>query len=494
MPTADAPRADDSSSEVSDGGARGPGGSQAADEPGMPDQVQQGTPVALPAGSREYNGIVNLVDPEAADELEAYLTDTSLQFPTKRHGLAKTVNRFLANYLENYDFLYFFTDHAIPTSGVAGKYEAVTRAAQPGTGNDIYLAASEYQTTGRTRAVIGVQYRSGIFPPLGHETAHHWAANLDPSMGFGSGLEGSFGPHWGFAGVNGQLGGFNAASLRCATPEQAMPPNCDALPSGRTRYVVDAFGPNDNSNLDLYGDLELYLMGLASKSEVPATFPVLDQARLVGDSFDPTTRRVQVEANGIRQVTLTDIIARHGEVPLLDVSSRTYKAAFVVISKEPAPDALLDEISRWAAIFGGRETVPGLPSFSSLTGGRARMETALGSRRGSGNPLPPARAPYTCDALAQDCPSGLACYLDAPSYCVRTGAARESEPCDAQWACAPGLDCVAGKAAPDEYVCKPYCDPGDDSADQACAKLCPTSTFVLQDRSGAAVGAICLPM
>jgi hypothetical protein len=45
--------------------------------------------VPLPDGSRELDGIVNLVDADAAAQLESFLLDLKLQFLTLRHGLTR---------------------------------------------------------------------------------------------------------------------------------------------------------------------------------------------------------------------------------------------------------------------------------------------------------------------------------------------------------------------------------------------------------------------
>jgi hypothetical protein len=59
-------------------------------------------PIPLPTGSRELNGIVNLVDAGAAAELEQVLTAQTPVFLTLRDSLTKGVNLFLKHYLEDW--------------------------------------------------------------------------------------------------------------------------------------------------------------------------------------------------------------------------------------------------------------------------------------------------------------------------------------------------------------------------------------------------------
>lgn len=449
----------------------------------------------MPTGSRELNGIVNLVDAGAAAELEQVLTAQTPVFLTLRHSLTKGVNLFLKHYLEDYDFVVLFMDHAIPTSGLAGVFEPITRKAARGGTSEFEIAASGYTTTGRTKGVIALQYNAGVFPPLAHEIAHYWAVDLDARFGFGVGLGASYPSHWGFAGTYGQLGGFDPASLRCQTPAGAAPPSCTALTSGRTRYVVGTFAANSNTFLGIpYGPLELYLMGLSTSAEVPASLPVLRDAQVVAGSENPTAKTLVVEAAGLTSLKFSDITARHGAVTPLAAAARHFSAAFVVLTSKPASDPVMTEISRWAAIFGARETAAGLPSFAAHTLNRATLETRLGARRTSETPPPPPRAALTCDALSQDCPRAeLGCYVHPPAFCALSGGIKLDQPCDATFACAPGLDCVAGASTPTTFVCKPYCDPITTTAANACQKLCPNNHYTFKGEAGESLGGLCTP-
>jgi hypothetical protein len=449
--------------------------------------------VPLPAGSREVGGIVNLVDAAAAAELESVIAVPTKQFLTLRHGFNKSLNLFLEDYQEDYDFVFFFTDHAVAMAPVAGLFEPVTRPAGPGGVSEFEIAAEGYETTGRVKGVVAFPYNAGIYPPLAHEMAHYWAVDLDDRFGFGVGLDASssYPSHWGFASVNGQLGGFDGTTLRCETPAGAMPPACTGQSGGRIRYVTGPFAPNTNTFRGVpYAPIELYLMGLAPGTEVPASIQTLTAAK----SVTVTNTAVTIEASGVKTIAFSDIVARHGTPKLLAANARHFDTAFVVLSAAPAADAVMNEIADFAAAFGKRKVITGWQSFEEHTRGRATMSTALGPRRSVGSTLPPARKPLKCDPVAQDCPrSELGCYMEPPAVCALSGKVALDQPCDAVFACTPGTDCVASAANPTKFVCQPYCDPNDATAVKACAKLCRSNQLTFKDTSGAIVGAICLP-
>ncbi len=449
--------------------------------------------VPLPPGSREHEDIVNLVDSAAAFALEEYILDQTVVPSFLRDGLVTPLNLFFDYYLEEYDFVFLFTDHWIEGGTFAGRFEAINRPAVPGGTDEIEIALGGFRTTGRTKGAVVVPYYPEVGPPLAHEVLHYWANYLDPAFGFGVGRTEDVGLHWGYAGVYGQLGGFDPMSLRCETPVDALPPGCTPTSGGRTRYVTSAFGSYSNGFLDLpYSPLELYLMGLIPMSEAPAAIDMLIDAETVGAPATLDDPQV-IEAQGLVSLPLADIVARHGTVPELATTARTFSAAFVVISSTPAQDSVLDEIAEWAAAFGERGTSPIQSSFQTYTGGRARMQTAIGARRPVGAEVPPERERFECDLLAQDCGRPeLACYAWPPNICVLHGGVTLDQPCAAIFACAPGLVCVAGQNAPDDYVCKPFCDSTVTSGPDACNTLCP-GAFVELMRNGEPAGAFCVP-
>jgi hypothetical protein len=481
-----------SSAGMSSGGAGGAGGGSAGSGGGTAGSGEAPV-VELPAGSKEYQGILNLVDADAAAELDAYILDESLSLPTDRHGLTKSLNLLLEHYEETYDFVYFFADHPLEQATNYGKFEEVTHHTGPGGVSEFEIAAEGYATTGRVRGVIGFPYLAQLYPPLAHETAHHWAMFLDDKFGFGTGLtpQDSVPLHWGYVDMNGQLGGFDGATLRCETPAGAMPPACTGT-GGRTRYVMGAFGPNANAfRAPPYAPMELYLMGLVPPDKVPSAFHMLTEAAF---AEPPTADTVVVEASGIKDIAFADIQQRHGVARLLPEAERHFTSAFVVVSKTPAADSVMTDVATYASVFGNRSHENGWQSFEEATGGLATMTTTLGSRRKVGD-LPPApRGPKTCNLLAQDCERPeLACHLANHNYCALAGPAAKDTPCSSDAICGRGLGCIARASAPDNLECEPYCDPDAASGPTSCNSVCGGDFVHFVDSNNATTGGQCFP-
>jgi hypothetical protein len=474
-----------------DSAPAGAGGGSGGDDAGSAVTPADGSladgtsPVALPAGSREWNGVVNLVDDGAAKELDQFILDNSVQLDFLRHGLTTGFNLFIDAYLEEYDFIYFFTDHPVDGATAEGVFQAVNRPAQFGGGIEVEIAAGGYKSTGRTKGVVAIPYATRYYPPLAHETLHFWAVDLDESFGFGKGLSQSFHAHWGYADINGQLGGYDGSTLRCETPSGSLPPGCTPLASGRFHYVLGGFGPNANGFRDVaYAPIELYLMGLALPSEVPATIQQLTDADLV--SFSDDLSSAVVEASGISTLAFADIIARHGTMTPLPAAGRHFTSAFVLLSSTPAADSVLSEVAHWAAVLAGRETVSGWKSFAGYTGGRATMTTTLGARRDSSTPPPPVRERFACNVVAQDCGRPeLACRMSPPTFCGLAGSGTQGQACSRPADCARGFDCWSSK-------CEPFCDASNTTAASSCQVLCPGKNGSWKDTSGNPLAYICL--
>ena len=491
-PTRDA--ATDAGGEPSDGAAVSDGGVDAGTGEPAEDAATPppDPPVELPAGSREVEGIVNLVDEAAAAQLETFILHTAPPaIPTERHGLTEPANLFLEVYPEDYDFLIFLTDHELVGGSAVAVFEHVNQPAVRGGTFEFEIQASGYRSNGRLKGVIGVRYRPLIFPPLAHELMHNWANHLDASLGL---RVPEFESHWGLTSVHGLLGGFDASTLRCVTPAGASPPACTALGSGRTRYSVGVFHGNDNTARGIpYAPLELYLMGLIPGSEVPSKFIQLVGGAIDQTSYDDAVEGVVVEADSLREVTFASIVARHGDVAPLAADQRHFKVAFVVVSAQPAPDKVLSEVAFWAAIFDGRQDKPEWPSFEETALGHATLDAKLGERRKVSSPAPAPREPLVCDVLAQDCPRAeLSCNEYFPPLCALSGGIAVDQPCNATFACAPGLECMRSASNQNQFFCKPYCDPAGSGA-RSCQALCPGKNVQFRTTEGMTVSAACVP-
>jgi hypothetical protein len=441
----------------------------------------------FPNGGRQYKTIVNIVDPAAVKKIEAVLQDAS-----GAENYASVTQDFYALYPDEYDFLYFILDHEI-VSSTSAAFERVNRPVISGIGADALIARNGYGTHGRLKGAAGFQGGTGM-PPFAHETLHFWGNDLDPALGFGKDRDHDYGAHWGQVGVYGQLGGFDPTTLRCANPAGATPPGCTPETNGRFRYVASAFGPSSNSAKGvLYAPLELYLMGLVSEGDVPASFPLLQDASLVSDDLKADT--ALVEAAGIGQIAMSAIVARHGARAPATVAEKQFTAAFVLVSAAPASTTALESVVLWQEIFGKYVPASGdWLSFEEHTGGRATMVTRIGRRLAAGDPPPVPPLPDVCHPFTQNCGTpSLGCYGFEAPQCLPTGGRAKDALCTVETDCAPGSTCTVFDFNSPDMKCEPYCDPNDAAAPKACSKLCPNNYVEDYGADLSIVGAICLP-
>lgn len=416
----------------------------------------------------ELRNVFNLVDANAAAELEAELAKGEGSFSAWDAGrLQLAVNGFLDQYREEYDFLFFVTDHQV-AENASSFFDAVNQDGLRGTGHDIVFRRPGYKTNGRLKGVAAFQYVPGGYAPFAHSLLHYWANHLDANFGLGVGADLSSGLHWGYSDIHGQLGGYDPAHFECETPKGASPPDCAATSAGRYRYIAQPFGADISEQTTPYAPFELYLMGLLPSTEAPPTIHVLENGALVSSG-----KNVVLEADGIHELSITDIIAKHGEVELRAADSREFKAALVVVSAEPASEEVLVDVAYAIAAFGDRRKDVDHPSFKSLTGGRATLDTRLGPRRLPSDE-PATETPLAeCDVLAQNCKAaGDGCYFNGPKgYCALSAGYERDKECTASRQCAPGMDCVKSPGKP-RYYCEPFCDISNPDSPVYCPDLC----------------------
>ncbi len=454
-----------------DGPQSGAGGAQTS---------TTGDVIELPEGSREYEHIVNLVNPDAVQQVEDLLRGDG------EAGLTAATTQFYQYYLDEYDFLFILTDHEVADATATATFIPITRPAQAATGDVRAVDRSFEHGSERLLGAIGGQGDSS--PPLEHELAHYWAAHLDPSLGFGQDRDGEFSSHWGLTSVHGQLGGWDESTLECFEPAGALPPDCTPGDDGRFSYLVDRFAPHVNRSAD-YAPLELYLMGLLPVSEMPDRTLVFEDCSWTDTTVDEATDKYLIQAGGIGEIPFTDVLALHGEVPLKSDEERAFAGAFLVVSDAPASDEILAQVSAWQEAFGNHgPATGGLESFEARTGGRATLNTRLGRRRTTTDPLPEPKESAECSVLLQDCGEGLGCYSSSTPYCAVAGTVPEYGACEAN------PDCMAGFSCPSRInTCARYCDPDPDS-EMYCYSLCEGSFIPFSDSDGNPTGAAyCLP-
>ena len=285
-------------------------------------------------------------------------------------GLLPITNAFFDAHEDDFDFLYLLAE----VEGGAGRYMTAHRPAMPENGLTSAASDARYGSAGRLKGVVALRLGDSGNGPTLHETGHYWMNFLDRSFGFGQDLDRDWGPHWGASSVNGQLGGFDGDTLRCTSPADSPPP-CTPEPSGRIGYTTAPFGPAANGgDVVPYAPLELYLMGLAPAAEVTPPLQVLIRPMFVEEL---PSGRLSFEADGMREVPLSEIIAIHGEKTPLPEDERIFRGAFVLVTETPATEAQLARVRTWSRVFAGEENSGGLLSFTDATSGRAHMDTAI---------------------------------------------------------------------------------------------------------------------
>jgi len=285
-------------------------------------------------------------------------------------ALYPLTTQFYGGHADTFDFVYLLAEVAEGT----GRYSTGFRAAMPENGLPSEAADPRWGSAGRLKGVVALRLSPSGNGPTLHETGHHWMNFLDRGFGFGQDLDRDWGPHWGASSVDGQLGGFEGTSLRCASGVDDLPP-CTPEASGRIAYTTAAFGPSANGgDGHPYAPLELYLMGLIPSSEVTEPIIVLDRPMFIEEL---PSGRLSFEADGLQMVSIADIIAVHGEKTPLPDESRSLRGAFVLVTESPATPAQMDAVRMWSRIFAGDLSSPSLMSFSAATGGRASMDTTI---------------------------------------------------------------------------------------------------------------------
>lgn len=447
-------------------------------EPSETPALGDGEPTPLPASEGvEYRGIVNLVDTDAAYELEQLMFAPEDSYFT----MELATRLFYLNYEDEYDFLFLILDHDLPSAPVDGLHQLTNSPYLLGTGLEEPISTG-LGPANLLAAISILPNEDNRFPPFAHEVMHTFGVALSSEFGFPSAPDVPFllRHHWGMIGVDAHLGGFDPDTLECQTPGGAVPPSCEAGDDGLTRYLVEPFLPNTDLFDDRpYAPLELYLMGLLPKEEVPQPILRFDGAPTDTRELELSGDKLVVEAMGISEFTMADIVARHGEVPLLAEGDRHYRAAFALVSSEPAPRERLDEVVRWAALFGGEDVHSderGAMSFSEMTGGRATLSWRVGEQRvREEDEYLEFVGPFVdmCDHLAQDCPDGLTCMGKGGRYCAVAGTGQVGTPCGQDWECLPGSLCARVLSTFDTQQCAPYCDHENAEAENSCDVLCP---------------------
>jgi hypothetical protein len=213
-------------------------------------------------------------------------------------------------YLEdNFDYIIILSVEAVkPPDLFYGRATPVQNQIQ-GLGISTYDNSASFGSDGKLKSIIYMPRTEYISNgPFLHEIAHTFAnKGIIPSTVPG---------HWGFASTAGQLGGFEEfEDLGNNTYRGKL--------NGQTGFGTFANGGNSI----IYGDLELYAMGLIGA----------DQLAPIQVAVNPewTQTAGEFTADAITTYIVQDLINEHGvRLPAVADSQKAFKALTVVISKE----------------------------------------------------------------------------------------------------------------------------------------------------------------
>ena len=268
----------------------------------------------------------------------------------------EVAKEFLRLHTDQYDFLVIFSnfDYPMPMAEAAAFYLGIKNDVQ-GIGKSIFDSSASFGSAGKLQGIIEMGNIFGIASDpgeagfedtlalLSHEQMHRWGANVrfkDAGGTMSAALLGQDGNHWTFL-----------------------------LDSDASVLYGSDWRENENGTFTSlnkqknYSSLDLYLMGLYDKAEVP---PML---LIDNPNIDPARQpEVGVTISGTpRIITIDDVVAAEGErVPDASASQKTFRTAFILLTRpgtftENGLNGIENIRSGWA----GR--------LSSLTGGRAAI-------------------------------------------------------------------------------------------------------------------------
>ena len=303
--------------------------------------------------------------------VEFRVTQIEFDFWNNEKGdIPKLSNLISKKFKDDFDFMIVILNNAeIPKSATyAGLFTSIKNVIT-GTGGGFYDFSANYGTGKLLKGIINLPaidfIRNG---PLLHELAHYSAAYILPSYNIGKdGKQVNHYDHWGYSDAGGQLGGFKPEFVTSKLDGEV-----NKYQAGY-KSKEDGFGVTSNGRNKIpYSKIELYLLGLIPKTEVPPIKVYSGLSLPIGE-----TRRGVFYATEVKTYTIDDIIAINGErLPSVKDSQKQFKILTVVVSNRPVSPREWEIVNADIEWF-TKQSDDGnndLYNFWEATGGRATIK------------------------------------------------------------------------------------------------------------------------
>jgi hypothetical protein len=236
-------------------------------------------------------------------------------------------SNFFKLHSDSFDFVNF-----VHVAGVRGnRYHVGVRNGVQGLGLPLYTNNAFYGSGGRLQGYslfpIPPMF-DGAGPAFSHELGHQWM-NFLSATPYSNGV-----PHWPKGDIAINVMGFSLPGSAGGNFSYTFTTNSSG------GYVT---GPAIATNISTFNPMELYLMGMATPSEVPNYFVFTNQ------NVSPTNGQV-FSSNEVSVVTINNVIAAQGaRIPASTNSQRVFVCATIVLSEQlldPYAMSLYDYFAR----------------------------------------------------------------------------------------------------------------------------------------------------
>ena len=283
--------------------------------------------------------------------------------------IKQTLKYLYTKFNDNFDFFEIIHNVLTPSEvgmSIAAEFATINNTGIEGTGAYPINTSSEYGSGGKLKGFI-VSYSNNGGATI-HELCHYWGAiDLDQETISNSGEGKREYAHWGISDVNGLLGGFDGSTLERNV--DGNPKKYRATSTTGAQYGY--FTPVASSN-QYYAPLELYLMGLVPKEEVP---DILIFKNVWGTSNENPIINGVFYADSEETLTINDIVTKYGErKPSYKDSQKSFRMFTMVVTAEPVNDKEWQTIIEKQTLLESEKGNNGTVSFKEATGGRASLK------------------------------------------------------------------------------------------------------------------------